>query len=1146
MPVEFRLLGPLEVTEHDRPLEIGGGKQRSLLAVLLLHANEVVSTDQLIDALWGESAPATVAKSIQVYVSRLRKQLGDGPLVTRPPGYLLRVDPSELDIARFEQLVAEAGSADPETAARKLRQALALWRGPPLADLAYEPFAQSEIARLEELRLGALEQRIDAELATGRHAELVGQLEALAKQHPQRERLSAQLMLCLYRCGRQAEALETYQSARRALVDDLGIEPGRPLRELHRAILLQDPALDPPSRRSPDRPTQPQLGAFVGREDELAELDGGLDAAFEGHGRLFLLAGDPGIGKSRLTEELMAHATARGAHVLVGRCWEAGGAPAYWPWVQSLRAYVRDGDAAALRSQLPSGAAQLAQIVPDLRLHFPELGSPAQLEPEAARFELFDATAEFLRRASQARPIVLVLDDLHAADAPSLLLLQFVARELGSSRMLVLGAYRDVDPVPGGPLLQTLAELAREPVTRRLSLAGLSRRELAEYVELTASPLASPGLVGALHEDTNGNPLFVTEIVRLLSVEGVTDESRLAIPQTVRDVISRRLTHLSAECNRVLLLASVLGREFELDTLALLDDAPGDEMLETLDEALAARVITDSPGNPGRLRFAHVLIRDTLYDGLTSVRRVRLHRQVVDAIEARHGDELGPHLAELAHHATAGRNAGKGLDYARRAGDRALALLAYEEAARLYGTAIATLRPDDRADDRTRCELLLTIADATSRAGNASGSRSALLEAAGIARRLGLPRQLASAAAEYGGRIVYARAGDDRWVLPLLEEALAALPDDELELRSGLLARLSAALRDEPSRTRRDALSREAVDLARRSGDPAALAYALDGRAIAILAPDTVTEVLVAGGELLEVAERIGDRERVVHAHMHRLGPQLMLGDVDGARAGLDAASRIADALRQPAHLWDVGAAHAMLALATGSMRQAEELVEWAFALGERAQPEMVVPVYRLQRHTLCDFRGGLEEIEPAIRELVAERPARPVFRCVLAHIHMRLGLPAHARPALEELTADDCAALPVDSEWLFGMSLLAEVSSALGDSGSASVVYALLSPWAALNVVDQCEGIRGSVARYLGLLATTTGRLDQAERHFEDALALNARMGVRPWLAHTQHDYAHMLLDRGGGGDRERARQLAGAALATYRELGMEPPPSA
>jgi DNA-binding SARP family transcriptional activator len=242
--MDFRLLGPLEVVERDRPLALGGVKQRSLLAILLLEANALVSTDRLIDQLWGATPPATCGKSIQVYVSRLRKELGDGRLATRAPGYVLRVDPSELDLARFEQLAAEARRADPETAARKLRDALALWRGPPLADLAYEPFAQAEIARLEELRLAVLEQRIDADLALGRHAELVGELEALVARHPLREGLRGQLMLALYRSARQAEALDAYRHARRELDEELGLEPSERLKLLEQAILRHDPALD--------------------------------------------------------------------------------------------------------------------------------------------------------------------------------------------------------------------------------------------------------------------------------------------------------------------------------------------------------------------------------------------------------------------------------------------------------------------------------------------------------------------------------------------------------------------------------------------------------------------------------------------------------------------------------------------------------------------------------------------------------------------------------------------------------------------------------------------------------------------------------------------------------------------------------------
>src|SRR5262245_27329269 len=242
--MEFRLLGPLEVIERDGPLALGGAKQRSLLAVLLLHANELVSADRLIDELWGQSPPATAAKSVQVYVSRLRKELGDGRLATRAPGYLLRVDPAEHDLAQFRQLTAEAAGAEADEAAEKLRQALALWRGPALADLAYEPFAQSEITRLEELRWAALEQRVDADLACGRHAELVGELEALVAEHPLRERLRAQLMLALYRSSRQAEALDAYRAARRELSEELGLEPSEELKRLEQAILRQDPALE--------------------------------------------------------------------------------------------------------------------------------------------------------------------------------------------------------------------------------------------------------------------------------------------------------------------------------------------------------------------------------------------------------------------------------------------------------------------------------------------------------------------------------------------------------------------------------------------------------------------------------------------------------------------------------------------------------------------------------------------------------------------------------------------------------------------------------------------------------------------------------------------------------------------------------------
>jgi DNA-binding SARP family transcriptional activator len=356
--MEFRILGSLEVLDGGRVVRVAGAKQCTLLALLLLHANETLSTERLIHELWGENPPSSAGKAIHVYVSRLRKALaGTGadasssPLATREHGYELVLDPEDLDAHRFAQLVAEGRreltAGRPRPAAAALEEALSLWRGPPLAGIAYEAFAQLEVARLEDLRVAATEQLIEARLALGADADLVGQLEQLVGEHPYRERLRGQLMLALYRSDRQADALQAYQDARRTLVEELGIEPGERLRELERAILAQDPRLYllRPAAPSPAAPSGDSArGAFVGRGRELAELMTGLDDAFGGRGWLFLLVGEPGIGKSRLAEELGARARERGARVLVGRCWEAGGAPAYWPWVQSLRAYVHKAE----------------------------------------------------------------------------------------------------------------------------------------------------------------------------------------------------------------------------------------------------------------------------------------------------------------------------------------------------------------------------------------------------------------------------------------------------------------------------------------------------------------------------------------------------------------------------------------------------------------------------------------------------------------------------------------------------------------------------------------------------------------------------------------------------------------------------------
>lgn len=1147
--MDFRILGPLEVYAGGTLVPVGGSKPRGLLAILLLNANVVVSNDRLIDALWGEQPPDTALKALQVHVSQLRKAIGAAAIRTRPPGYVLELDPGDLDLDRFRHLHEEARARladDPKRAAHLLQNALVLWRGAPLADFAYEPFAQADIARLEELRIGAVEDRIEAELALGHHSEVVGELETLIGEHPLRERLRAQLMLALYRSGRQAEALEAYQDARQALTEELGIEPGRDLRELQQAILNQDSELDPPADESASE--RPARGVFVGRRRELADLVGALDDTLAGRGCLVLLAGEPGIGKSGLADQVIAEAHARGAHVLVGRCWEAGGAPAYWPWVQSLRAYVREQEREALRAQLGGGAAELAQLLPELRELFPDLPEPLAQGSEGARFRLFEAASSFLRNAANTCPLVVVLDDVHAADEPSLLLLQFIAREIADTRVLIICAFRDVDPTLQAPLVSAIAELVREPQTRQVFLGGLSEADVADYIERSTGVAGAPLLARAIHSETEGNPLFVGEVVRLLDAEGriAQEDSHVSIPPGVRAVIAQRVGRLSAAGQEVLESAAVLGREFGLEPLARVTGLQHPDLLDVLDEAIAERVVGDAPGGPGRLRFGHALIRDTLYEQVTPARKLRLHKAAGEALEAAYRADLEPHLAELAHHFAVAAPAGlsdTAVDYARRAGDRAVSQLAYEEAVRLYRMAL------DLVDDGgTRCELLLACADAQARSGDTPSAKGTFRETAELARKLGMPEPLARAALGYGGRLIWEVSRDDEYVVPLLESALTAIGDRDSALRAMLLARLAAGpLRDSrfpPERKVR--LSHEALEMARRMDDPATLVYVLDGHIPAVESPANTTELLERATELLELAREVGDKERVIEAHEHRIGRLMELGRMSEARVDVECIASLAEELGQPAQQWLAGTCRARLALMEGRFAEVEDLIPETLALGQSAQSWNATVAFRLQSYLLRREQGRIGEVLDLAKSSAEEYPTYSVWRCAWAQICGELGRDAETRLALDSLAEEGFAAVPFGEMWLVSVGFLAEAASSVRDDRRARALYDLLLPYADRVAVTYPEITTGSVARYLGLAAAVSEHWGDAESHFEYALAANERINARPWVALTQRDYARMLLQRDSPGDTEKAKRLLSNALAIYRDLGVGAGPAA
>ena len=1153
--MEFRILGPLEVFDEEHRVAVRGAKQKALLALLVIHANETLSTERLIDELWGERPPATAAKTVQVHVSRLRRALerpeaGDGDLVvTRKHGYELRVDRDGVDSLRFARLFVEArgelAAGRFERAQSLLEAAMSLWRGPPLAEFASERFAQAESARLDELRVGALEELVEAKLALGGHADVVGDLGALIAEHPYRERLRSQLMLALYRCDRQAEALQAYQDARRRLVEELGIEPGERLRDLERAILAQDPALAFASAKSAaTRPAGqvPAIG-FVGRERELGELIAGLEDVRAGRGRLFLLVGEPGIGKSRLAEELIAQAEGRGVRVLIGRCWEAGGAPAYWPWTQALRGLTHEVEPERLRGLLAHDGAELVRLVPELRERLPELPVPTGPHGEGARFRLLASVSAFLRDCASARPLAIFLDDLHAADEPSLLLLRFIVGQLAGSAILIVGCCRDTEIGTG--LAATLTELTRESATRRITLKGLSATETSRLLEATIGRTPADELAAQVHAETEGNPFFATEIGCLLGSEasGGDANATLPIPETVMEAVARRLERQSASCRETLTFASVVGREFDPAVVEAVSSAREDEVDGALEEAASARLLAGVPNAPGRLRFSHILVRDALYESIPAPRRVRLHRAIGATLEMLYSENPEPHLAEVARHFLAGGTPvrDKAIEYAQRAGDRAASQLAHEEAVRHYKAALDVLDATGSGDADRACKLLLSLGEALSRAGRGSEAKEVLRRAATLAERTGKTDRLARAAVEYGGRFAWSRASTDPFLVPLLERALAAIGAADSAERVKLLARLATATRDDPSRTRRVRIAEEAVQIARRLDDPETLAFALEGHWTAVEGPDTAGGGIEPGAMLVRLGEQTGDKERAFAGHYYRLNSFWTLGDRIGVDVELDAIASLADELGQPAQRWHLGTDQTMLALMEGRLADAEQLISDTLALGMLSQSWNAVVSERFALFVLRRAQGRLAEFEDTIMRSVREYPPLLRFSCALAHTYAELGRKHDASAALDELMTHDLANEHVDAEWLLSMTLLADPCAMVEDQDAAASLYALLAPYEGLYTVAPVEATFGSVARALGVVASVLERFDAAEQHFARAIETERMMKARPWRAHAQHDLAAMLLRRGAVGDDERALALLDEARDIYRELGMK-----
>src|SRR6059058_4671903 len=825
---------------------------------------------------------------------------------------------------------------------------------------------------------------------------------------------------------------------------------------------------------------------FVGRQRELAELRAGLEDAVGGRGRFFLVVGEAGIGKTRLAEELAREAAERGGVALWGRCWEGEGAPPYWPWVQVIRALLQGVPAEELRPAVGAGAPYLVPLVPELGERFRDLPAlSTSPRSEHARFYLFDAVATLLRSAAQRTPLVLVLDDLQWADAPSLLLLQFLAHELRDVRILLLGTYREVEVRQAPAVAEILGALGRDG--HHVPLRGLGEEEVRRF-----------------HRETEGNPFFVDEIVRLLVAERALERhedpspGRFPVPQGVREAIRRRLAPLPPPAREALALASVVGREFDLAILHRACGLDPEALLETLGPALAREIVVREPGGVGRYRFAHALIRETLYEELGPAERIRLHGQIGEVLEEVHRTDPTPHLTALAHHfleAAPARGADKALVYSTRAGRHAAASLAYEAAAAHFQSALEVLGLARPGDERERCELLLARGDVQWKSGDGRGARETFQQAAEIARRIGDAPLLARSALGFAGegsRLLWVRSEVvDQPRIELLEEALHRLGDGDPGLRAQLLARLAINLYWAPEPERVVALSEEAVRLARQLGDPRLLAAVLRARWIALWRPEGAAERLAIADEILHLGERTGDRELALLGHRFRIVGFLEHGDVVATDREIEAWAQIAGELRQPLYLTDLAMWRATRAIMDGRFADGEEQAQRAVELGQREPDVQPILRHEIQTFLLHFHKGCLDQLVGRSQPRTGV-PATMFQRCARAFVWSETGRQAEARRELSAL-AKEGFPLPRDGAWVVSMSLLSAVAAELNDRTSAAQLYELLVPYAGrVGIFAAGLACWGSVSYHLGLLASTLGRVADAIRHYEDAATVH------------------------------------------------------
>jgi DNA-binding SARP family transcriptional activator/tetratricopeptide (TPR) repeat protein len=1184
--LEIRVLGPVEIAVGGRPVDVGGVKARALMARLLIDRGVVVSVDRLVDSLWADHDAGGGEIALRSTISRLRKRLreagAEDPIVTRAPGYLLELPAEATDVFRFEQLVADGRNQlsrrRPREATRVLWEAQMLWRGPAYSEVCDEPFARAEARRLEELLLSAIELRIDAGMTMGHHHALISELETLTSAHPMRERLWSQRMLALYRSGRQAEALRVFQDLRTLLVDELGIEPGTDVTWLEHAILSQDAVLDfapMPEQGDTPAPSGPEAGApaattssyrvrlptagndgpLVGREQESARLREWWEADAPGDAQLLLVDGDPGIGKTRLVADLARAVEAEGVLVLWGHCDEEPVAP-FQPFAEALGRYFQSLSADQISHMPEWQLAELSRLVVRLREYVP-LQVEEVADPESERFRFFEAVSASLNELSDRSFLLLVLDDLHWADEPTLLLLRHVLRGVDATKFGIVGMFIDTE-VPADHRLRGLqADLRADHAVDTVHLEGLQQPAVEELVR--AAGLAPGALAAQLFSLTDGNPLFVDEMVRQLrdhdaaAADDALVPPDLNPPEAIRELVGRRVSRQPEDVIYLLQAAAVAGPTFEAGIVGVAAELTPDQRLEALDRAEESRLLRRVGDTGDRFAFTHALVRGAIYGELLRGRRVRYHHKIAVATEKAHADAVDSYVNELAHHFSMGAalaDAEKAVTYCTAAGERALRLLAFEEAVGHFARGLEVAEQYGEHDASVRCDLLIALAEAQNRAGDAVRANANFERAAALARTMGDAERLAAAALRAGPLSYLGIVDTSPDQMKMLEEALSALPDEDSHLRAMVMARLglfAAYSSGQPAagaRERARELNTAAVAMARRLDDRNALGYALNARMHALWGVDPAPERMAAGRELGEIADDVGDELLALHGHMWRIRELLVQGDVDAVH---EEVARFEARDAGPVH--PLSASYscnvaAMLALIEGDFARADELGPRAMEKAE-GYNDMVLSFHVALMLWTWWQRDELSVLGNTFRDAIAEAPTEyPVVRAATALIRAESGEPDAALTQLEDLSRLGWETIADDQTEGVSLAITAAACGTIGYRARehAEQLYEHMRPYAGTAVVIRAPAAAcmGPADHYLGLLAAATGDLALAEVHYEAALRMARRMHSEPFATAAMVELARTLRQRGRHGDDERVAVLLRTAEEAALRLGL------